>query len=57
MRFTITPFDDHGTPGIPDLVDLPTLKGALAEAAISGRRLHIRPAPRHHAPMGAQEET
>ncbi len=45
MRFEITPYDDHGTATGPDLVDLPTLRDLLAEAATSGRRLHIRPLP------------
>ncbi|MFJ7909525.1 hypothetical protein [Kitasatospora sp. NPDC096204] len=56
MRFTITSYDDHGAPTTPQTVDLPTLKTLLAEAATTGRRLHIRPQPRedsHSAP--AQE--
>ncbi|WP_158845844.1 hypothetical protein [Streptomyces sp. NRRL WC-3742] len=43
MRFAITPFDDHGAPAPPQTVDLPTLRALLAEAATTGRRLHIRP--------------
>ncbi|MEV7028440.1 hypothetical protein [Kitasatospora sp. NPDC093558] len=43
MRFTITTYDDHGTPTAPRTVDLPTLQALLAEAATTGRRLHIRP--------------
>ncbi|MFH9352814.1 MULTISPECIES: hypothetical protein [Streptomycetaceae] len=56
MRFTITSYDDHGTPAAAQTVDLTTLKTLLAEAATTGRRLHIRPQPRedgHSAP--AQE--
>ncbi|MGK4580212.1 hypothetical protein [Kitasatospora sp. HPMI-4] len=57
MRFTITPYDDHGTPAAPDLVDLPTLKAALAEAATSGRRLYIRPHPSgDRSPATTQEK-
>jgi hypothetical protein len=56
MRFTITPFDDRGASMAPDLVDLAALKAVLAAAATSGQRLHIRPTPRHHAPLTAQED-
>ncbi|MEU8515105.1 hypothetical protein AB0C76_26465 [Kitasatospora sp. NPDC048722] len=50
MRFTITEYDDHGAPAGPRTVDLPTLRTLLAEAAATGRRLHVRPAPRPSAP-------
>ncbi|MEV7770233.1 hypothetical protein [Kitasatospora sp. NPDC086791] len=57
MRFTVTPYDDdRGTPGPPESVDLPTLRAVLAEAAVTGRRLHIRPRPRpERAPTPTQE--
>ncbi|MFE5587984.1 hypothetical protein [Kitasatospora sp. NPDC056531] len=45
MRFTVTPYDDHGTPTTPQTVDLPALRALLTEAATTGRRLHIRPQP------------
>ncbi|MER7668190.1 hypothetical protein ABTY61_06955 [Kitasatospora sp. NPDC096128] len=57
MRFTITPYDDHGTPATPQTVDLPTLKALLAEAATTGRRIHIRPRPRQDHPFPAAEES
>ncbi|MFD7907088.1 hypothetical protein ACFV4F_41075 [Kitasatospora sp. NPDC059722] len=49
MHFTITEYDDHGAPAGPRTVDLPALRTVLAEAATTGRRLHIRPALRRSA--------
>ncbi|WP_153469019.1 hypothetical protein [Streptomyces kaniharaensis] len=46
MRYTITPYDDHGATEPAEVVDLPTLTALLAEAAVTGRRIHIRPQPR-----------
>ncbi|MER7754967.1 hypothetical protein [Kitasatospora sp. NPDC097643] len=56
MRFEITPFDDHGTQTAADLVDLTTLRERLAEAALTGQRLHIRPRPRHDRPATRHQE-
>ncbi|MER5642792.1 hypothetical protein ABT095_38385 [Kitasatospora sp. NPDC002227] len=50
MRFDVTPYDDHGTAGPADTVDLATLRELLDHAATTGRRLHIRPRPRHSQP-------
>ena len=57
MRFTITPYDECGAPTPADVVDLATLKTVLAEAALSGRRLHIRPHPRQDHPPVTTPET
>ncbi|MFE5584926.1 hypothetical protein [Kitasatospora sp. NPDC056531] len=56
MRFEITPYDDHGTPTTPDVVDLPALRERLARAAVTGERLHIRPRPRHDRPVTRHQE-
>ncbi|MFJ9841604.1 hypothetical protein ACIRYZ_14250 [Kitasatospora sp. NPDC101155] len=56
MRFTITSYDDHGTPTAPQTVDLTSLKTLLAEAATTGRRLHIRPQPREDRPSATVQE-
>ncbi|MFH8386089.1 hypothetical protein ACH4E7_35080 [Kitasatospora sp. NPDC018058] len=52
MRFTVTAYDDHGSPATRRTVELPALRALLAEAAATGRRLHIRPAPRAARPHG-----
>jgi hypothetical protein len=56
MRFTITPYDDHGAAAPGDVVDLPTLRERLARAAVTGQRLHISPRPRPAGPAAADEE-
>ncbi len=56
MRFEITPYDDHGTPTPPDIVDLTTLRERIARAAATGQRLHIRPRPRHDRPAARPQE-
>lgn len=45
MRFEITLYDDHGTPHPPVTADTAQLREHLARAALTGRRLHIRPGP------------
>ncbi|GAA2244548.1 MULTISPECIES: hypothetical protein [Kitasatospora] len=56
MRFTITPYDDHGAPASRQTVDLPALQALLTEAATTGRRLHIRPQPREDRPSAIGQE-
>jgi len=57
MRFTVTPYDDQGSPAVPSSVDLAALRIILADAATTGRRLHIRPVHRgERSPATAQED-
>ncbi|KOV39015.1 DUF2863 family protein [Kitasatospora sp. NBC_00085] len=58
MRFEITLYDDHGTPHPPVTADTAQLREHLARAALTGRRLHIRPRPRPapaHTPRSTDE--